>query len=193
MKLKYLFIALFFSTFKNYSQNFYIDGSYGLNGVFEPSLIKPNHYNLGVGYNFNNKFGLRLSYSKDKFNYSDEINSGTKNTRITINGTVNLLELFELSNSRTNFQLIGQTGLGYSNFKSLNPIYSKADNIMNVELTLSPTLIITDNISLKTNISSILNISQHYLFNGEITYTGTPRSITGIYYNLSAGILYNFN
>lgn len=186
-----IIIALVFliSNFSN-SQNFNVDIAYGINGVFAPSHFKANHQNLGIGYEFNETYGLRLDIASDKFVYDDNTFTGTKNLRVTLNGVLNVLNFLDLKNRRDNFDLDAHIGVGYSDFKSNNYDNLKPDNIVNVVFGLTPKYWLTDKIGLKTSFTTVMNLSQHYLFDGQLTYTGTPNGITGLYYNINLGLIY---
>ena len=189
MKKTLLVITILFSSIIN-AQNYTIDASYGMSGVYAPSYFKPTNLNFGIGYNFDETFGIRLDVATDNFEYNESKNQGTKNLRFTLNGVANVLSLLNIDNRNQGFDLDSHLGLGYSNFKSNNALYNKVDNIANVVVGITPKYWITDNLALKSDFSTVFNLSQHYLFNGDLTYTGTPNGITGIYYNINLGLLY---
>lgn len=189
MKKIFLLLTVFCSIASN-AQNYTLDAAYGMSGVFAPSYFKPTNLNFGVGYNFNETYGIRLDVATDNFEYNESKNQGTKNLRFTLNGVANVLSLLNSNNRNQGFDLDSHIGLGFSNFKSNNPTFNKVDNIVNVVVGITPKYWINENIALKTDFSTVFNLSQHYLFNGDLTYTGTPNGITGIYYNINIGLLY---
>lgn len=191
MKNIYSMLAILFMSIA-YGQNFLLDASYGINGVVAPTHFKPNNINIGIGYNFNDTYGLRFDIASDKFIYNENLLNGSKNIRYSLNGVINILSFLNLKNGRENFDIDTHLGMGYSYFKSNNPQYTKADNIMNVIVGITPKYWLSESLAIKTDFSTVLNLSQHYLFNGEITYTNTPNGITGIYYTINAGLLYKF-
>lgn len=68
------------------------------------------------------------------------------------------------------------------------------DNIANAIMGLTPRFKVAENVFLFVDTSLIFNISQHYQFDGRLTYDGdNANSITGIMYNVSAGIAYKFD
>lgn len=68
------------------------------------------------------------------------------------------------------------------------------DNITNAIMGLTPRFKVAENVFLFVDTSLIFNISQHYQFDGRLTYDGdNANSITGIMYNVSAGIAYKFD
>ena len=186
---KILLILTVFCLTRTEAQNYTIDAAYGMSGVFTPAYFKPNHFNFGVGYNFNQTYGIRLDMATDNFEYDQSKNQGTKNLRFTLNGVANVLNLLNINNRNRSFDLDSHVGLGYSNFKSNNPTFNKVDNIVNVIVGITPKYWITENLAIKTDFSTVFNVSQHYLFNGDITYIGKPNGITGIFYNINLGLL----
>lgn len=187
------FVALFFS---NFSQaQFSIEANYGLNGSFEPSYNGFTHFGGGVSYDFDEIFGAKIDFASDTFSIENEdtgIESGSKNTRISLQAVMNVSSLIDSRSSYGNFRVLAHAGGGLSILKSDIPTLDKTDHIANVIMGINPQYKVVENLYLGLDASMIFNISQHYYFDGNLTYIGQANSITGIMYNVTAGITYKF-
>ena len=101
MKKKSLFFAITLVAifFTNTSQaQFSIEANYGLNGSFEPSYNGFTHFGGGVSYDFDETFGAKIDFASDTFSIENEdtgIESGSKNTRISLQGVMNVSNLID--------------------------------------------------------------------------------------------------
>lgn len=188
------FIALFFSNFAQ--AQFSIEANYGLNGSFEPSYNGFTHFGGGVSYDFDETFGAKIDFASDSFSIENKdtgIESGSKNTRISLQAVMNVSNLIDQRSIHGNFRVLVHAGGGLSILKSDIPTLNKTDRIANVIMGINPQYKVAENLYLGLDTSMIFNISQHYYFDGNLTYIGQPNSITGIMYNVSAGITYKFD
>ncbi|NHM05115.1 hypothetical protein [Flavobacterium celericrescens] len=198
MKKKSLFFAITLVAifFTNTSQaQFSIEANYGLNGSFEPSYNGFTHFGGGVSYDFDETFGAKIDFASDTFSIENEdtgIESGSKNTRISLQGVMNVSNLIDSRASYGNFRVLAHAGGGLSILKSDIPTLDKTDHIANVIMGISPQYKVAENLYLGLDASMIFNISQHYYFDGTLTYVGQANSITGIMYNVTAGLTYKF-
>jgi hypothetical protein len=182
--------------FSNLSFSQYgIEVNYGLNGIFQPSINNFSHFGAGITYDFDEIFGAKLDFGSDKFRtqtllFTEE--TGVNITRISAQGTVNVSGLIDQTSIYSTFSLIAHAGGGYTMVKSS---YSQGtDNIANVIMGLTPRIKISNGLYFALDASLILNLSQHYNFDGSFTYEGeSANSITGIMYNVTGGLVYKFN
>lgn len=187
-----LLFLVFFSNSTKAQYGFEVN--YGLNGVLEPSISNVSHFGAGFFYDFDESFGAKIDFGSDKFRTDIlELNedTGIDVTRISIQGTMNISTLFSRSSSYDTFNLIAHAGGGYSMIKST---FSGAnDNVLNLIGGITPRFKITDGLYFAVDASAIFNISQHYNFDGTLSYTDAVNSFTGISYNFTGGIIYKFN
>ncbi|MFD2890953.1 hypothetical protein ACFS5J_02875 [Flavobacterium chuncheonense] len=190
-----LMICTLLTNNTTFAQRFGFEVNYGLNGVTSPSISNFSHFGAGVTYDFDETFGLKTDFGSDTFrdilpNFSKE--TGVNITRFSLQGTVNISTLIRETNMYNTLNLIAHAGGGYSVLKS--NINTGTDNAVNVIMGLTPRFKLAYNLFLFVDASVIFNVSQHYKFDGLPAYDGkTPNSITGIMYNLSGGIAYQFD
>ncbi len=197
MKKNLLTLAIVFSglLLPNLSNaQFGIELNYGMNGSYEPSYNGFTHFGGGISYDFDETFGAKIDFASDKFSIEDELGfeSGTSNTRISLQGVANVSNLIDSRSFYNNFVLLAHAGAGISILKS--DIYTAGtDHILNVIVGINPQYKVSEGLYLGIDASFIANISQHYSFDGKFAYDGgTANSITGLMYNLSATISYKF-
>lgn len=189
-----LLLCAFFST-NSFSQQYGIEVNYGLNGVVEPSINNFSHFGAGLTYDIDETYGFKVDFGSDTFRsqtpYFNE-KTGVNITRISLQGTLNVSTLINRVKSNDLFNLTAHAGGGYTMIKS--SIGTGTDNIANAIMGLTPRFKVAENVFLFVDTSLIFNISQHYQFDGRLTYDGdNANSITGIMYNVSAGIAYKFD
>jgi OOP family OmpA-OmpF porin len=187
-----IFCALIFPNLSN--AQFGIELNYGMNGSYQPSYNGFTHFGGGINYDINETFGAKIDFASDKFSIENELGdkTGTSNTRVSLQGIINVSNLIDDRSSYNDFQILAHGGAGISILKSdINT--TGTDHIVNVIIGLNPQYKVAEGIFLGIDASFIANISQHYNFDGTSTYVGnTANSITGLMYNLSATVSYKF-
>ena len=190
-----LLICTLLSNKTTFAQRFGFEVNYGLNGVLEPSITNLSHFGAGLTYDLDETFGFKTDFGSDTFRTqltSFPKETGVNITRFSLQSTVNISTLIRETNMYNTFNLIAHAGGGYSMLKS--NINKGTDNVVNVIMGLTPRFKLAYNLFLFVDASVIFNVSQHYKFDGLPAYDGqTPNSITGIMYNLSGGIAYQFD
>lgn len=173
---------------------FGIEANYGLSGVFQPSINEISHFGGGITYDFDETYGVKLDFASDSFSIENKdtgIETGSKNTRISLQAVMNVSSLINPRSSYGDFRVLAHAGGGYSLVKST---YNAGnDNLVNVVMGLTPRFKITDGLYFAVDASTVFNISQHYNFDGSFSYQDNINSFTGITYNLTGGIIYKFN
>ena len=173
---------------------FGIEANYGLSGVFQPSINEISHFGGGITYDFDETYGVKLDFASDSFSIENKdtgIETGSKNTRISLQAVMNVSSLINPRSSYGDFRVLAHAGGGYSLVKST---YNAGnDNLINVVMGLTPRFKITDGLYFAVDASTVFNISQHYNFDGSFSYQDNINSFTGITYNLTGGIIYKFN
>lgn len=197
MKKTYFVMAMMLCAFilpkKSFGQ-IGIEVNYGLNGVFEPSINDLSHLGGAISYDFDETYGMKIDFASDKFRTKNPLfteETGIDVTRISLQGTMNISTAFTRASNYNFFNLIAHAGAGYSLVKS--SYNSGNDNLVNVVMGLTPRFKITDGLYFAVDTSVIFNISQHYNFDGSLSYTDAVNSFTGITYNVTGGIIYKFN
>jgi len=192
LNLKFIVAFLLIPTLSN--AQFGVELNYGMNGSYEPSYSGFTHFGGGLSYDLNETFAAKVDFASDKFSIENELGdkTGTKNTRISLQGVINLSELMNKGSNYNDFIISAHGGAGLSILKSDIAENTGTDHILNIIVGLNPKYKVTDGLFLGIDASLIANISQHYNFDGTPTYTGAANSITGLMYNLSATVLYKF-
>jgi hypothetical protein len=173
---------------------FGVELNYGMNGSYEPSYNGFTHFGGGISYDFDETFGAKIDFASDKFSIENELGdkTGTSNTRISLQGIVNVSNLIDSRSFYNEFQILAHGGAGLSILKSDIPTLDKTDHILNIIVGVNPQYKVAEGLFLGIDASFIANISQHYNFDGTSTYVGNANSITGLMYNLSATVSYKF-
>lgn len=201
MVKKILSLVFLSASFFVNAQSFGIEANYGLNGSYDPSYTGITHFGAGITYDFDETFGAKIDFGSDKFEFEnisratpDNLNpkTGTQNTRITLQGVVNLSNLADDRAFYNKFNVLAHAGGGISILKSDIKDYPNTDHLFNVVLGITPRYQVAENFFVTLDASALFNVSQHYLFNGELAYTQAPNSFTGLMYNVSLGLAYKF-
>lgn len=201
MVKKILSLVFLSASFFVNAQSFGIEANYGLNGSYDPSYTGITHFGAGITYDFDETFGAKIDFGSDKFEFEnisratpDNLNpkTGTQNTRFTLQGVVNLSNLADDRAFYNKFNVLAHAGGGISILKSDIKDYPNTDHLFNVVLGITPRYQVAENFFVTLDASTLFNVSQHYLFNGELAYTQAPNSFTGLMYNVSLGLAYKF-
>lgn len=192
-KVFFVFILFIFSSIKSFAQ-YGVEVNYGLNGVFEPNITNISHFGGAFFYEFNESYGAKIDFASDTFrsdfpNFNEE--TGLDMIRISVQGTMNLSTIFSRASSYDTFNLLAHAGVGYTLIKS--SLGGGNDNVVNLVGGITPRFKITDGLYFAVDASLIFNISQHYNFDGRLSYENTVNSFTGIMYNLTGGIIYKIS
>lgn len=193
--IKRFFTLILIATSFMANAQFGIEANYGLNGSYDPSYNGFTHFGAGITYDFDETFGAKIDFGMDEFSIQNDVRAmktGTTNTRISAQGVINLSALADSRSSYNKFNILAHGGAGVSILKSDIEDYPNTDHLFNVVLGLTPRFEISEKLYLTADFSALFNVSQHYLFNGELAYTQAPNSFTGFMYNASFGIAYKF-
>jgi hypothetical protein len=193
--IKKVFTLLLVSSSFIATAQFGIEANYGMNGSYDPSYNGFTHYGAGVTYDFDETFGTKLDFGMDDFSIQNDLRgmkTGVSNLRFTAQGVINLTNLADSRSYYNKFNILAHGGGGVSILKSDIAEHPNPDHLFNVVLGITPRFEIGRNTFLTADFSALFNVSQHYLFNGELAYTQAPNSFTGIMYNASLGIAYRF-
>lgn len=193
--IKKIFTLLLVSSSFVASAQFGIEANYGMNGSYDPSYNGFTHIGAGISYDFDETFGAKLDFGMDDFSVQNDfrgMKTGVSNFRITAQGVVNLSNLADSRSFYNKFNILAHGGAGLSVLNSDIPEYKNTDHLLNIVIGITPRYEVAENFYLTADFSAIANVSQHYFFNGELSYDVAPNSFTGLMYNTSFGIAYKF-
>ena len=193
--IKKIFTLLLVTSSFVANAQFGIEANYGLNGSYDPSYNGFTHFGAGVSYDFDETFGAKLDFGMDDFSIQNDLRgtkTGVSNLRITAQGVVNLSNLADSRSFYNKFNILAHGGAGLSVLTSDIPEYPNTDHLLNLVIGITPRYEVAERFYLTADFSTIANVSQHYLFNGELSYSDAVNSFTGLMYNVSFGIAYKF-
>ncbi len=193
--IKKIFTLLLVSSSFFASAQYGIEVNYGLNGSYDPKYNGMTHIGAGLTYDIDEVFGAKIDFAIDEFSIQNDLRAmktGTTNTRFTAQGVLNLSTLADSRATLKPFNIIAHAGGGVSILKSDIADYPNTDHLFNVIIGITPRFEVAEKLYLTADFSALFNVSQHYLFNGELAYTQAPNSFTGFMYNASLGVAYKF-
>lgn len=193
--IKKIFTLLLVSCSFVASAQFGIEANYGSNGSYDPSYNGFTHFGAGVSYDFDETFGAKLDFGMDEFSIQNDLRekkTGVSNLRVTAQGIVNLTNLADSRSFYNKFSVLAHGGAGLSVLNSDIPEFKKTDHLLNIVFGITPRFEVAEKFFITADFSAIANVSQHYLFNGELSYNETVNSFTGLMYNATIGIAYKF-
>lgn len=193
--IKKIFTLLLVSCSFVASAQFGIEANYGSNGSYDPSYSGFTHFGGGISYDFDETLGAKLDFGMDEFSIQNDLRgkkTGVSNLRVTAQGVVNLTNLADSRAFYNKFNILAHGGAGISILNSDIDEYKNTDHLLNIVIGITPRYEIGENFYLSADFSAIANVSQHYFFNGELSYNGAANSFTGLMYNATIGIAYKF-
>lgn len=197
---KIALLIFLLSAFVSYSQDgdynrFSIEASYGLSQPLSPknnsgyeakTFSGFRHFELGGRYMLNQKYGVKLSYSFDKFQQKDHSDLSVTNHKIGAEMVFNLSHLLNFHFSmKRNFQIQTHTGFGIT-FSRPSSI-DNTEHIGNLILGITPQVKISDRIALTTDLSYNYIFKQHYYYSG-VLIDPDYESVSGSFVNISLGV-----
>lgn len=187
-KLTILLLLLGISAFSqsNFDQ-YSLEADYGFNHTRNPKMTEFRHFGFGFRYMFNEYWGIKFDYGTDSFESETTPDVGAKYSRFSAQGVYNLGRAINLKRVAGNsVGLLLHTGMGISVLDS--DAAKKTDKIGNVIIGITPQVRITDFLTLRTDLSGILNFSQQQKFDGNKVKGG----FTGKMLTASIGLTYYF-
>ena len=196
--LPFLFVFVSFTMFsqnssKPYNQ-FSMEAEYGtsipmiiVSEVSDESFIANYHFGAGIRYMFNQDWGVKGSIMFDQFKESAEL--GTNFIRLDAQAHYNLGKKLNIVFTTDEFMgLYVHSGFGVSFAESL--YNGSREHNGNFILGVSPLFRLSDHFSLSTDISYILNIKQHFYFDGIPFDPATVKFEHGAQVTFSFGLIY---
>lgn len=195
MKYKITLLALLLS-FTSFSQRVHdqysFEAEYGFNVGSPPTVMNFAHWGISFRYMMERNWGIKFDFAKDRFT-DNESDSGSNHTRVSVQVVNNIgRTLNSMTMNGETLGMLGHAGLGYSSLTS-NTL-PNTDNMLHLIVGLTPQYRISDSFALYVDASYILNLSQHFRYDGLYPNDGigTKKAFSGSVINASVGISYYF-
>ena len=150
------------------------------------------HYEGGVRYMFNPKFGLKLEGAYDQI--KAQSNSGSlafesQQIRLGLQGVVNIGRVLNFESFTSRFGLLAHAGVQVSKFTpQTGSNKDRTEDNGGVIVGLTPQLRITNWLVFQGDFSVLNNVRQHFNWDG--AYAAVDNNLTGILYNTSVGFTF---
>lgn len=166
-----------------------LNPSSGVTDIINTSLISGLHANLAIRYMFNDKFGLRLKGGYNSINADEENSTQDYNStyiQSSLETVFNLGSILDFQNWTNNFNLQFYTGLGAGLLMPDDQFIDDQDYVFSAVAGITPMFRISDQVSLKFDVMTIVNFGQDYNWDGISSVT--TRAVDGLMFNVSAGL-----
>jgi OOP family OmpA-OmpF porin len=151
------------------------------------------HYEVGVRYMFNPKFGLKLDGAYDRIydqSGSDSNPFDSRQYRLGLQGIVNVGRVLNFESFTNRFGLLAHGGIQVSRFTpQIGPNKEVTEDNGGIMLGLTPQFRITNWLVVWGDFTVLNNVRQHFNWDG--TYAAVDTNLTGILYNTSFGLSFN--
>lgn len=157
-----------------------------------------NHYDAGVRYMFNPKFGLKLDFAYDYVKNEDGATnqSGvtslpfeTRQHRVGLQGIANLGRIMNFETFTSRFGILGHAGVQVSRLQSrMGEFEGVHEDNGGIIVGLTPQFRITNRIVLTGDFTYLHNVRQHFNWNG--TYSDESNNLGGSMINTSLGLTF---
>ncbi|MES2543352.1 MAG: OmpA family protein [Bacteroidota bacterium] len=148
-----------------------------------------SHFDLGVRYMFNNKFGLKVDYGHDVFNSSDSSVKEFETTywRTNIQAVVNLGRALNFEEWTSRLGILLHAGPGYSQMKS--DAFNGTDQMVNVATGVTGQIRLSNRVAFNADLTLINNVKQSRTFDGAISpVVSEDRGFNGSLFNATVGL-----
>lgn len=151
-----------------------------------------NHFDLGVRYMFNTKFGVKVDAAMDKL--SEQSGSGslafkTQQMRFGFQGIVNLGRMLDFESFTNRFNILGHAGLQVSQFTAKEGVNKDlSEDSGGIMIGLTPQLRLTNWLVLTGDFTAINNVRQHLAWDGNPS--GSDNNLSGLMFNTSLGLTF---
>jgi len=186
-------LVVFSQDYKPYNR-FSLEADYGISipmmivsDVSSDNFISPTHFAAGVRYMFNQQWGVKGQFVVDQFKEGPEL--GTNFFRLDAQVHYNLGRQINLVfDTYERFGLFLHSGFGASRAKSLynNSIEHNGNFIFGI----TPMLRLSQKVALTGDVSYVLNIKQHFYFDGVPFDPATVKFEHGAQATFSFGLVF---
>lgn len=183
-----------------------VEANFGINKAIAPfsaghftsgltefkSFSNFNHFDLGVRYMFNTKFGVKFHYANDKIAETKGSNSAgfsSKQNLIALQGVLNLGRILEFENFTKIFDVLVHGGVQVSKFDFSNAtLGNSSEKNGGIILGVTPQVKLGDKFAVTLDYTVITNFRQHYNWDG-IASTDS-NNLTGKMNTFTLGLSY---
>lgn len=136
-----------------------------LTSGFNENIFGQGH--IGYRYMFNEKFGLRVDLGYNSFTANENSQPFTSNYyRASLEGVVNLGSVLHFYTWTSRFNLLVHTGLGAASLNITDPVDNGGDEMLAINLGITPQFKLNNRFSLFLDFSSIIHFHQDDNFDG---------------------------
>ncbi len=192
----FFFLIMSTSLFAQFNvNNMSVEGNYGYTGAISPYQKKfksnfsgMNHYDIGIRYMFNEKFGAKVSYKLDHFVNDPGGKIGITYSAVSLSGIYNVGKQFGLTyltRDKLGVNTHLDAGIAYG-----HPIgQHEPERIGVVGIGITPMYNISNKFALTADFTHNFTVKQHYGFDG-ILLNKDYKPEPGSFYNFSVGLIF---
>lgn len=148
------------------------------------------HYEAGVRYMFNTKFGFKLDAAFDRIvnqSSNGSLDFNSHQYRLGFQGVVNMARVLDFETFSSRFGLLAHAGIQVSMFTpKTGPNKDVTEDNGGVIFGITPQLRINDWLVVHGDFSVINNVRQHFNWDG--SYSAQDNNLSGSMYNASVGL-----
>lgn len=134
-------------------------------GYHDGKFLNPWHFDIGVRYMVNTKFGFKADFGYDKIkSHGNSKSFETTQLRYSLQGVLNLGRILSFEEWTRSIGLLAHAGGGFSTFK--NDRISKNDQMINAMAGLTLQYRLSDNFAITGDVTAINNFKMKYTWNG---------------------------
>lgn len=151
-----------------------------------------NHFDFGVRYMFNPKFGLKLDLASDEV--KNQKNSGSlpfksQQYRVGLQGVANLGNILNFESFTKRFGLLAHAGVQVSQFTPKTGVNKDVtEDNGGVMIGLTPQFRIAKWLAITADFTAISNVRQHFNWDG--TYSADADNLSGLMFNTNLGLTF---
>lgn len=199
--MRYFILLLFFVSMSTQAQirqdgRWSIEGSAGLHIPFSPDnfintgdYVGLKQFQLSLRYMFNDKYGLKGHYGRNRFEDKNNHGLGTTYNRIALEGIINFGNAFDFGR-RSDFDLLGHFGGGLT-FVPYPDSEDPYDNIGNLMLGFTALYPVGRGVDVLADVTFVKGFEVQHGYNGEMIDKGKlPHDgYGGLFANISLGLV----
>ena len=154
---------------------------------YETGALSFGQASLGVRHMFNEKFGLRIDLGYNEFKEGkNSLPFRANYYRASLEGVVNAGSLLKFSSWTKRFNLLFHGGMGLSSLRTITPIETGGEPLLNFIVGFTPQFKLSNRISLFLDASAVFHDYQNFTFDGAANTK--EREISANLFNTSVGV-----
>lgn len=154
---------------------------------YETGALSFGQASLGVRHMFNEKFGLRLDLGYNEFKEGkNSLPFRANYYRASLEGVVNAGSLLKFSSWTKRFNLLFHGGMGLSSLRTIKPVETGGEPLLNFIVGFTPQFKLSNRISLFLDASAVFHDYQNFTFDGAANTK--DREISANLFNTSVGV-----